>query len=176
MGKEIWRDIPNYEGKYQVSDLGRIKSLKRCIIMIPELNANGRLYITLFKNNQGKGFMIHRLVMAAFRGASNLDVDHKNHNPLDNRLKNLRYCTRLENHTIYKKVRAKSGIRNVTYNSERNKYYFKISILDKDYYAPYRKTIKEAAIDFYIMKEAFHEFPDYFRNHQIESLYPLNFN
>ena len=72
---EIWKDIPNYENVYQVSNLGRIKSLRywnngnyiyKERILKPRLSKNGYLRITLRKNNNSKDFYIHRLVGNVF--------------------------------------------------------------------------------------------------------------
>lgn len=64
---EEWRPVPNYEG-YQVSNYGRVKSLKKRepYIMIPSINKNGYLIVLLSKNNKRKLFLISRLVALSF--------------------------------------------------------------------------------------------------------------
>jgi DNA-binding CsgD family transcriptional regulator len=96
---EHWKDVPNYEGLYRVSDLGRVKSLKwgKEKILKPGDNDRGYLRVVLFKEREGKRFFIHRLIMLAFVGESDLQVNHKNGIKTDNRLDNLEYCTRSEN-------------------------------------------------------------------------------
>jgi hypothetical protein len=112
LDKEVWKDIPGFEGRYQASTLGRIKSLsryalfKRCgrlvkkkisgSVLKPLLNKQkGYYYVSL-----GRGFKkpIHRFVALTFLGPPNgLCVNHKNLNKLDNSLSNLEYLTSKEN-------------------------------------------------------------------------------
>lgn len=106
---EIWKDIQDYEGKYQVSNLGRIKSLQRWSgkkfynrekILTPYINKkNGYAYIYLTKNNKGKNIRVHRLVAKAFLDNSNnySDVNHKDCNRTNNNVNNLEWCTRSYN-------------------------------------------------------------------------------
>lgn len=104
MEKEIWRDIKGYEGLYQVSNLGRVKSLDRTdfnghhrkerTLKILR-NTKGYLQISLFKNRTHKRYLIHRLVADAFiQNKNNLPcVNHKDENPLNNCIDNLEWCT-----------------------------------------------------------------------------------
>ena len=68
---EEWKDIKGYEGKYQVSNLGRIKSLnynhtKKEKILDIKPRKDGYMYVGLFKNGKRKSFKVHRLVAEAF--------------------------------------------------------------------------------------------------------------
>lgn len=102
--QEIWKDIKGYEGKYQVSNLGRVKSLNAYghnlekIMNCPK-HHSGYL-ITIFKvNNKNKTFNVHRLVAETF--IPNPDklpqVNHKDENKLNNCVDNLEWCTRQYN-------------------------------------------------------------------------------
>lgn len=110
---EIWKDIEGYEGLYQISNEGKVKSLPRewkCarnesgnrhhneIIMSPQLRLN-YYRVRLVKYGVGKNKSVHRLVAEAF--IPNPDnkpcIDHINGNPIDNRVENLRWCTQEEN-------------------------------------------------------------------------------
>ena len=110
--KEIWKDIEGYEGYYQVSNIGRIKSLSREKIMpngtlcftkerILNLNKNinGYMSISLYKNNKRETFRIHRLVAIAFiQNPNNLpDVNHKDENKENNCVDNLEWCDKTYN-------------------------------------------------------------------------------
>jgi len=105
--KEIWKCIPNYEGLYEVSNTGRIKSLSgkliingkisKEIILKPIIDRYGYLKTTLYKNKTGKIKSIHRVVLEAFVGSSDLPCNHINGIKSDNNLSNLEYCTQSEN-------------------------------------------------------------------------------
>lgn len=108
---EIWKPIKGYEGLYEVSNLGNVRSLDKhvmygnryCLLkgkpMKPFHNLYGYLKINLHKNGQGKHYFIHRLVSEAFiPNPNNLPcIDHINTIRDDNRVENLRWCTRKEN-------------------------------------------------------------------------------
>jgi len=97
---EEWKDIKGYEGLYQVSNLGRIKSLLfgRELIRKPCIDGWGYAMVGLYKKGvKMRMRKIHRIVMSEFVGDSILDVNHKNGIKTDNRLENLEYCTQSEN-------------------------------------------------------------------------------
>jgi hypothetical protein len=96
---EHWKDIPNYEGLYQVSNLGRVKSLKfgKERVLKPRCDSSGYVQVVLCKGGEKKDYRVHRLVMLAFVSESDLQVNHKSGIKTDNRLENLEYCTQSEN-------------------------------------------------------------------------------
>ena len=112
MQKEIWKDIPDYEGLYQASNLGRIKSLKRYVItkhgyqlpviqkILKQITSNcGYKRVELNRNGKGKLHSVHRLVAKTFLKDYNekLQVNHKNGIKSDNNVLNLEMVTAKEN-------------------------------------------------------------------------------
>ena len=111
---EIWKDINSYEGIYQISNYGRIRSLTRYVNCSPDNsfghilkgkilkqgdNGNGYKYISLKKNGKRKNFYVHFLVAEAFIGERprGADINHIDCNKSNNTLKNLEYISRQEN-------------------------------------------------------------------------------
>ncbi len=99
--QEIWKDIIGYEGLYQVSNLGNIKSFYKAkkSIKKPTLSNKGYLRVGLSKNKKSKTFKIHRLVAKTFLSNPNnyLEVNHKDGNKLNNCVDNLEWCSRSYN-------------------------------------------------------------------------------
>lgn len=100
---EIWKPIKKYEGLYEISSLGRVKSLNynhtgKSKILKPALRG-GYLAVSLFKNNNLKTFPIHRLVAIAFIPNPNnfSQVNHKNEQKTQNYVTNLEWCTQKYN-------------------------------------------------------------------------------
>lgn len=99
---ERWMAIKGYEGLYEISNLGNVRSLwfgKRKILK-QKKGKNGYYSVTLCKNGiKKKEFLVHRLVVISFLGPipEGYVVNHLNENKLDNRLSNLEICTQKEN-------------------------------------------------------------------------------
>jgi hypothetical protein len=126
--QENWLPIPNYEGLYEISDLGKVKSLpnkthKNIKILNPSYDKNGYLRVDLYKNKKNKTSKVHRLVMLSFIGESELAIDHIDGNKQNNRLDNLRYCTNRENSIFYyEKKNTTSKYVGVYYNKQNKKW------------------------------------------------------
>lgn len=116
--KEVWKDIPNYEGLYQVSNLGRVKSFRRSskyrnakeFILKPTLANNGYCQVTLYRSSSDKKkFLVHRLVAESF--IPNPDglpqINHKDEDPANNAASNLEWCTAKYNN-LYGTARVRS--------------------------------------------------------------------
>ena len=97
MNNEVWKDILGYEGQYQVSNLGRVKSLKlgNDKIMSLRRDKDGYLLVNLWKNHERKTFKVHRLVSQTFiTNPQNLpQVNHKDEDKTNNCVENLEWCS-----------------------------------------------------------------------------------
>ena len=99
MEKEIWKTINNYEGLYQVSNTGKVKSLNynhtgREKILKNHKDKDGYLIVVLCKEGKQKTFKVHRLVAQAFiPNPNNLpQVNHKDENKQNNCVENIEWC------------------------------------------------------------------------------------
>jgi hypothetical protein len=106
---EIWKDVPGYEGLYEISNFGNVMSLnyrghgyrKQ---LTPKCNNAGRLWVELCKNGERKPWLIHRLVGMVFIPNPNEypQINHKDENPKNNVVSNLEWCTREYNIQYYR--------------------------------------------------------------------------
>lgn len=101
---EIWKDIEGYEGRYQISNLGDVKSLNYrrtgiAKLLTPKINKSGYKWVELSNGETTKPLLVHRLVAMAFLSNPNgySEVNHKDENPLNCKADNLEWCTHLYN-------------------------------------------------------------------------------
>lgn len=109
MQKEIWKDIKGYEGLYQASNLGRIKSVERKspmprngenqyrrrreLILKPSIDKYGYYHVKLYNNGEIENIVIHQIIWKVFNGTSydkkKYNIDHINNIKTDNHIENL---------------------------------------------------------------------------------------
>lgn len=140
--EKIWKDIKGYEGLYQISNLGRVKSLKRKvyagrntlrwqderILSNNKTNGHGYKIVALSKENRSQNKYIHRLVAEAFLDNPNnyKYINHKDENKDNNCVNNLEFCTAQYNAT-YRDLHIRNGLKN-----RNNRLSKKIYQLDDD--------------------------------------------
>ena len=112
--QEIWKDIEGFNGKYQVSNTGKVKSFaikKEGQILKPQVT-RGYAYVGLCRDSKRqKNHLIHRIVASAFAPNPNgyKEVNHKDEDKLNNNADNLEWCTR-EYNMSYKNARIRQGV------------------------------------------------------------------
>lgn len=114
MQKEEWRDIPNTNGRYQASNLGRIRSranfhggvLDHWKILKQTENNNGYLYVTIYKKT-----LVHRIIGEVFLPMidGKNEINHKDGNPKNNKVSNIEWCDRRENNRHKNRVLGHPG-------------------------------------------------------------------
>lgn len=120
-----WKDIEGFEGLYQVSSDGQVKSLSREVetankggvftkiirerLLKPQIDQRGYLYVNIYKDNKMHSKRIHKLVASAFISNPNKydDVHHKDHNAKNNTTSNLMWINKNEHNTIHSSEKAK---------------------------------------------------------------------
>lgn len=138
MNKEIWSPVKDYEGLYEVSNLGRVKSLKRIVersdgsnrtvnerILKPRMNRGGYSRINLRNQGVQKTRVIHQLVAESFLNHTicgfKLVVNHINFNKTDNRVQNLEIVTQRQNSNL-KHINSTSQYTGVCWNKKYKKW------------------------------------------------------
>jgi hypothetical protein len=138
MEKEEWRPIPNFEGVYEVSSYGKVKSLRfnKELILKQRIGTRGYFIVGLY-DNKTITRDIHQLVAESFLNHKpcglKLVVDHINNNRLDNRVENLRIVTQREN-ANKKHIKSTSKYTGVHWQEDNKKWRASIIINGKKYY------------------------------------------
>lgn len=149
--EEIWKDIKGYEGLYQISNNGRVKSLLKVtkfgnrlkvneeMILKPALGKRGYYVVSLNHNGKSKTFTIHRLIAEAFipNPLNKKFIDHINTIKTDNRIENLRWVTSKENSNNILTLKHSSEStskkwKDGCYNNRNNIHYRKVQQFDKE--------------------------------------------
>ena len=157
LDNEEWKDIPGYEGIYEASSFGRIKSKERVVgnyycrerILMQKIKQN-YLYVNLSKEGNSKTIRVHRLIAMAFlpNPYNFPEVNHKDENPMNNTLENLEWCsqsynlqygTRIERGQLTKKLnKIKTAQKeSLVKSQERENAYFQfVENLDNEEWRP----------------------------------------
>ena len=144
-----YKAIEGYEGLYEVSSCGDIKSLIKNKVMHPTDNGNGYLIVSLHKDGRRKNHYVHRLVAQAFipNPEGYKVINHKDYDTKNNTASNLEWCTQAYNieHSAphrkrFKRSTTNTGEQYITYRSSKERY--RVIIGQKEYGA--LKTLEEA--------------------------------
>jgi hypothetical protein len=111
--QEIWKEVHGYEGIYEVSNIGNIRSLKFNKIkdIRPGLNTSGYFIVALCKNNNQITKKLHRLIAKSFidNPENKPCINHKDGNKINNNISNLEWCTFSENNQHAYDIGLKKG-------------------------------------------------------------------
>ena len=141
--KEIWKSVLGYEGIYEVSNIGRVRSLKRTILrknlrpipikerLLSQGKSSGYFCVSLYKNATSKTLLVHAIMATAFLRhtacGTKMVCDHINNIKTDNRLKNIQIITNRENSTK-DRIGGTSKYIGVSWDKGREKWVAKIQI------------------------------------------------
>lgn len=106
---EIWKDIKNYDGLYQISNLGNVKSLITNKLLKKCDDTTGYLIVQLYKNKKPKCHRVHQLVFENFnliKSTTYFVIDHVDNNKKNNKLENLQIVTNRYNSSKDKKNKS----------------------------------------------------------------------
>ncbi len=149
-----WKPVCDYEGLYEVSNTGDVRSLDRRAkrgailsgrILKPWTSQGGYLYLTLCKNGKRTRFAVHQLVASAFVGpkSQGLEVNHKDGNKKNNASYNLEYVTRQENTIHASRVLGRMKHKRVVPHGSKSKH----AKLNETQVARIKQLIRNGASD-----------------------------
>lgn len=130
---EEWKDILGYEGLYQVSNFGNVKSVRfnKEKLLLPQTNSKGYHFVALCDKTKRKQMQIHQLVAIAFLNhipcKMELVINHINFDKKDNKVSNLEIVTNREN-SNRKHLKSTSKYTGVSFEKDRNKWVAQIKI------------------------------------------------
>lgn len=128
-----WKDVIGYEGLYQVSECGQVKSIKNGL-MKPCLTTHGYRLVNLCKDGKVKTFSVHRLVMYAFVGVrEDMVVNHIDECRTNNHVSNLEYTTNSGNLRAWRDKDSDRYKRHTDNISKRNGYPVKDTITEMEF-------------------------------------------
>jgi hypothetical protein len=122
---EIYKTIKDYEGIYEVSDFGNVRTKKTGYITKGSKTKKGYLKVGLYKDKKRKLFYVHRLVALNFleNPENKPEVDHIDRNKQNNRIENLKWATNSENQiNTGLNITNTSGVKGVCFHKSKNKY------------------------------------------------------
>lgn len=150
--KEIWKDIIGFEGVYEISSYGRVRSVKSGRILSTSKCGGCRGYagVCLSKDGKSYGRLVHRLVAEAFiqRPDGLYEVNHKDENKTNNRVENLEWCDHKYNMNYGSRMEKtrETKLKNGTYSGLDKKEYRRKYYQD---HKEYRDKIREAGKKYY---------------------------
>lgn len=133
---EEWKDIIGYEGLYQISNFGNVKSVRfdKEKLLLPQTNSKGYYFVVLCDKTKRKQMQIHQLVAIAFLNhipcKMELVINHINFDKKDNKVSNLEIVTNREN-SNRKHLKSTSKYTGVSFEKDRNKWVAQIKINGK---------------------------------------------
>ncbi len=134
---EIWKPVVGFEELYEVSSLGNIKSLRFNKIMTPSIHEKRKRVVLIDKESKKYSKKVHRLVGEAFipNPENKPQINHINHNPLDNVLGNLEWCTGTENTRFFfqRRIKRKFSLDDINGMYEIYKGGHSLSYISKQY-------------------------------------------